>query len=301
MDCRTGSGFGRSRARGKHVAAPSLAALLALALLAAALILPWAVNTPCRAADTVTLSLPEVRALPAFTGHYGFIKQGEPFPYFEADYTGVPLDTILEEKLNLAPGAAQVVVRGKDGYSATLSLDRVRAVHPNGLKVIIAHSKWGMPLIDDEGPFRLVVPQATAGTHDQGGETNMLMCVKWVKTIEVSPVPAGMAAPAVASVPDGSLVVYGSVTQPAPAPVTTTQPETPAPPAPATVPQEQPAPATASAGPAQQAAGAAGAIERFGGGRGFGLYVGGATIAAFLPKQARVPFLMVLLSSGARQ
>ncbi len=166
---------------------------------------------PCRAQSTLSLSVSDLRALPAFTGNYGFMKQGEPYPYSEAEYTGVPLDTLLEQRLQLEPGASQVVLSAEDGYSVTLSLAQVRAVYPRNLKVILAYAKWGVALTDDEGPIRLIVPQSAPGTYDEGGEINMPMCEKWVRTIEVSPVKAGTEIPSPASVPSNSIVVYGSI------------------------------------------------------------------------------------------
>lgn len=228
-------------------------------------------------------SLSELRSMPAFSGHYTFLKQLPPYTYYEADYTGVPLSYLLNQKHSLLAGASGVVVRARDGYATTLSIEQVNATYPGGLRVIIAYAKAGQPLKGEEGPVRLIVPQRTQGNRDQGGDANTPFCARMVYGLEVTPVPAGVSAPAASSVAAGSLAVYGSVAAPAPPP----QPE------PRPAPPPQPA-GTAPEAPAGQAAPpvanapAGRSVEdlvggSFGGGRRLALWATGAPLSYVLP------------------
>lgn len=240
----------RSADASQPPAVPPVAMLLALVLFAG-LVLPLSLPARSLAATSRVFSMAELKAMPAFSGHYTFLKQLPPYTYYEADYKGVPLSTLLEQKMNLDAGASGVKVKARDGYDVTLTLDQVRATYPNGLKAIIAYEKSGQALSDDEGPLRLIVPQNHPGTRDSGGDPNTPNCERMVSAIEVSPVPAGVQAPAAASIPSGSLAVYGSVSEPAPAP----QPApAPSPVAPAPQPAAQPASAPAAQPQAQAAA-----------------------------------------------
>jgi DMSO/TMAO reductase YedYZ molybdopterin-dependent catalytic subunit len=228
---------------GKAAAAVLLAAVLACSgLLALA-----AASTPCSAGPGGRVfSLAELKSMPAFSGHYTFLKSQEPYTYYEDDYTGVPLSYIIEEEMDLLPGASEVVVRARDNYSKTLSLSQIRAVYPGGLKVIIAYERNGVPLTGDESGLRLVVPQTVPGTREQGGDANTPLCVRMVYALEVLPLPAGEQVPAATSVPVGSLAVYGSVSEPAPTPpAPEPQPEPP--------PADTPAEAEPGAGEEEQA------------------------------------------------
>jgi DMSO/TMAO reductase YedYZ molybdopterin-dependent catalytic subunit len=168
----------------------------------------------CQAATSVTFSRADLESMPATSGHYTFLKQLPPYTYFEADYTGVALSYLLEQKLNLDAGASGVVVKCTDGFSVNLTLGQVNNTYVGGLKIILAYAKGGAALAGDEGPLRLIVPQTTPGNHDQGGDPNTPLCARMVNVIEVTPA-AGVAAPG--SVPPGSVAVFGSVTLPAPA------------------------------------------------------------------------------------
>lgn len=199
-----------------------VALLLCLCLVACLAFLPSTVSTAeeLSGSGTFTFSKSDITSMPAFSGHYTFLKSQPPYTYYEEDYTGVSLSYLLEEKLQLVTGATSVIIKAKDGYQKTLSLSQVRATYPGGLKVLIAYAKDGSPLVGDEGPFRLIVPQSVQGNKDQGGEMNTPLCVRMVNAIEVSPMPAGEAP---VSPPAGGLAVYGSVTarqapEPAPAP-----------------------------------------------------------------------------------
>lgn len=236
---------------------------------------------PSAAATSVTFTLTELKSMPSFSGHYSFLKQLEPYTYYEEDYKGVALDTILDQVLRVDAGASQIVFKAKDGYAVTLSLDEARATYPNNLKAIVAYEKdSGKALSDDEGPIRLIVPQQKPGKRDQGGDANTPKCERMLATMEVSPVPSGVQAISPGSVTPGSLGVFGSVS-PAPAP------------APAPTPAPQPAsnaetPAQPQAAP--QAAATQGAwnheavVALFGGSCGFARLLCGAAVSAFLPR-----------------
>lgn len=245
----------------------------------------------CRAQSTITLSVDDLRALPPFTGNFSFLKNGAPHPFFEAQYTGVPLETVLNGKLKLQAGASEVVVRGLDGYPVQLKLDQINRQYPNNLKVILAYARYGVPLIDDEGPIRLVVPQSTPGTFESGGDLNMMKCVKQVRTIEVMPAASGAIAPG--AVDGNSVVIYGAVEQPAAAP--------PAAPAESTAEQAQPRPTapegdTVPAAPdvvgEQEMILPATALPKL------ALYIEARAIAAFLPV-AHDPFANMILTLAA--
>lgn len=160
----------------------------------------------------------ELRSMPAFSGHYTFLKSQEPFTFYETDYGGVALSYLIEEKLNLAPGASGVRVIARDGYAVSLTLNQVRTVYSGGLKAIVAYERGGSALGGDEGSLRLIVPQSVPGNKEQGGDANTPLCARMVYAVEVQPLGAGEQVPAPGSVPEGSLVVYGAVSEPAPAP-----------------------------------------------------------------------------------
>ena len=224
---------GMAERRRKRSAAQVAAVVLIGAVLACALPLSLRSHDRCRAdPGSRVFSLAELQSMPAFSGHYTFLKSQPPYTYYEEDYTGVPLSYIIEEKMNLAPGASEVTIRARDNYSKTLSLSQVRATYPGGLKVIIAYERNGAPLSGDESGIRLVVPQTVQGNKDQGGDSNTPFCVRMVYALEVSPVPAGEQAPAAGTVPMGFLAVYGAVSEPAPEPAPEPQPQPEPPPQP---------------------------------------------------------------------
>ena len=208
------------RGRGAPGAAAQMLLLPAVAsLLMAAYPLLAPQRCVCRADPGArTFSVDELRAMPAFSAHYTFLKSQEPYTYYEADYRGVPLAYLLEQRLNLAPGATGVQVLARDGYKVSLSLDQVRAVYSGGLKVIIAYERDGATLGGEEKGLRLVVPQTVPGNKEQGGDANTPLCARKVYAVEVLPLGAGEQAPAPGTVPEGSLAVIGAVSEPAPAP-----------------------------------------------------------------------------------
>ncbi len=219
---------GRKKSRNASQAVVVIA--LAAVLVSAAPLLLLGQNR-CRAdPGSRVFSMAELTSMPAFAGHYTFLKSQEPFTYYEDDYKGVPLAYLLEEKMNLLPGASEVIIRARDNYSKTLSLSQVRATYPGNLKVIIAYEKDGAPLSGEESGLRLIVPQTVPGNKEQGGDANTPLCVRMIYAVEVLPLPAGEMPPAASVVPEGSLAVYGAVTEPAPPP----------PPAPSPAPQPTP-------------------------------------------------------------
>jgi DMSO/TMAO reductase YedYZ molybdopterin-dependent catalytic subunit len=206
--------------------------LLVAVVLASSLALAMPGRAAGRAAESSQVfSASELQSMPAFSGHYTFLKSQEPYTYYEADYEGVPLSYLLQGAMQLEPGAQGVVVRCTDGYKVDLSLSQASRAYPGDLKAIVAYAKGGSPLAGDEGPLRLIVPQANPGDKNSGGDANTPSCARMVYAVEVTPLPAGFTPPSPASVPAGSLAVYGAVTVPAPPaePVTPEQPATPQP------------------------------------------------------------------------
>lgn len=81
----------------------------------------------------------------------------------KAAYEGVTLASVLREagvpqgpRLHGKPMAAFVVVTGKDGYRAVLSLAETDPSFRDAA-IVLADRKTGAPLSDGEGPLRLVI------------------------------------------------------------------------------------------------------------------------------------------------
>lgn len=217
------------RLAGGDKAAKEAVFLLVVVALASSL----ALGVPGRAAgqaaqNSQVFSGSELQSMPAFSGHYTFLKSQEPYTYYEADYEGVPLSYLLQGAMQLDPGARGVLVRCTDGYKVELSLSQASRTYPGDLKAIVAYAKGGSPLQGDEGPLRLIMPQSSPGDKSSGGDANTPSSARMVYAVEVAPLPAGFTPPSPASVPAGSLAVYGAVTLPAPAaePVEPEQPTT---------------------------------------------------------------------------
>jgi len=194
----------------------STSLLLVLLLTAAVMAAPLTTERARATPAPVVFSGVQLAGMPQTSGHYTFLKSQEPYTYYEADYSGVALSYLLGSELALDPGASEVVVKARDGYNVTLSLSEARRSYPGGLRAIIATAKGGTPLSGDEGKLRLIVPQSTPGTRDQGGEPNTPLCARMIYAIEVRPLPASVTAVSPGEVPDGSLAVYGAVSVPAP-------------------------------------------------------------------------------------
>jgi len=289
------------RGDAEKAAMPPTAVLIAL-ILVAGLVLPLSMPGRSAAATSKVFSMAELKAMPAFSGHYTFLKQLPPYTYYEADYKGVPLATVLEQSMTLDAGATGIKVKARDGYDVSLTLDQVRATYPNGLKAIVAYEKSGQPLSADEGPLRLIVPQNHPGTRDSGGDANTPNCERMVCSLEVDPVPSGVKGPAVSSVPDGSLAVYGAVSVPAPAPTPAPVP-TPqhATPTPAAQPAAQPASAPASQPQAQPAADIkTQVVAAIGGPGGIAVYGGSLPLTLVLPAPLRGAVCWLLRTAGTK-
>lgn len=292
----------RRRSRKSAGGAEKAAALAALLLVLAASMLAGSPQR-CAGQATSVFTLEELKGMPSFSGHYTFLKQLPPYTFYEADYTGVPLSYLLQEKLSLQPGAGGVVVRARDGYTANLSMAQVNNTFPGGLKTIIAYAEGGSALAEDEGPLRLIVPQQNQGNHDQGGDPNTPLCARMVYAVEVTPVPTGVVAPSPDSVGEGSLAVYGAVAQKPPEPA----------PAPAPSPSPAPAPQPADSTPQQSSAptapqpiaagtpedvGAQAMGRYFGGPSGLLSWVVGSSFMYALPNQAGRALWFVLWMAG---
>ncbi len=256
-----------------------------------------------RGQASATFSLAELTSMPAFSGHYTFLKQLEPYTYYEEDYTGVTLSYLINEKLRPAPGANGVIVRARDGYAATLTMEQVNRTYPGNLKAIIAYAKKGSALKGDEGPIRLIVPQNNPGKRDEGGDANTPLCARLIYAVEVTPLPGGVSVPSPGSVPEGSLAVYGAVTAapaPAPSPAPAPQPQG-QPQSPAVTPQNL-VQATPQAGetPASASNAAVDMLNRaFWGRSGVLSWLGGSTFGYVLPGRAGTLFWFLYHRMGA--
>ncbi len=152
-------------------------------------------------------------------GHYTCLKAQPPYTYFEQDWYGVGLSYLLDVEVGMKTDTTAVKLIAADGYAVTLTLDEVKNANPNGLNTILgwkkgAEGSTGGPLTeldDNEGPFRLIVPQETIGRYDSGGTPNWQKAVKQIRAIEVQPTPPGLPALVPESIPAGQLVVYGNI------------------------------------------------------------------------------------------
>ncbi|MDI6830281.1 MAG: molybdopterin-dependent oxidoreductase [Actinomycetota bacterium] len=239
LGASTASCAGR-KGRGKGM--PRAAAVALAVMLASSLAAGVQARNDCHAATGggFVFTMSEIASMPSFSGHYTFLKSQEPFTYYEADYRGVPLTYLLDEKLRVAAGATGVEVMARDGYTVSLSLSQARSCYPGGLRTIIAYEKNGKTLQGEEGSLRLIVPQASPGNREQGGDANTPLCARMVYAVGVLPLPAGEQPPAASAVPEGSLAVYGAVSAPAPPPAPAPQPAPSPQPAPETSPQPVP-------------------------------------------------------------
>lgn len=152
-------------------------------------------------------------------GNYTCLKSQPPYTYFKQDWYGVKLSYLLDGEVGMKADTTGVKVIAADGYSVTLTLAEVRDANPSSLYSLLAWKKGaenaapGGPLTeldDTEGPFRLIVPQATVGP-DPIGTRNWNKAVKMVRAIEVQPTPPGLPAIDAAKIPPGEVLVYGNV------------------------------------------------------------------------------------------
>ncbi len=206
--------------------------LAMVALLALGMVPALAVSAGARAAgdaariDAATGATPnyrnflraDLKSMPYEGGNYTLLKASPPFTYFEQEWFGVPFSYLLDTEVGLKDGTTGIKVIATDGYSTTLTLEELRMTNPHGLHTIMAWKKGsdekkGGPyeeLTDEEGPFRLIIPQKVIGKHGVGTE-NFNRAVRQVRAIEVQPTPPGLPTPEMAKLPAGQLVIYGNI------------------------------------------------------------------------------------------
>jgi len=139
-------------------------------------------------------TMKQVQALPAYTGYAG-IKSSTGVITLPAEHTGVRLSD-LTGMVGGITRANGVTLVAKDGYGMTFSYAQIMdhaftAYDPatgaeqtpsEDLTVIVAYSREGKPLGEDEGPLRLVV-----GTPEPGGQVvDGHWSVKWIERISVT-------------------------------------------------------------------------------------------------------------------
>ncbi len=177
-------------------------------------------------------------------GHYTCQKASPPHTYFEQDWRGVDLAYLLEQEVGLKDGTTGIRVIAEDGYAVTLTLDQMRGNNnPRGLPTLLAYMNGppsaenpnapngaGAPFVapvpvdreldDEEGPFRLVMPQGVEGPAPENtlynapagtGDDNWNLAVRMVRAIEVQPLPPGIPALDYKSIPAGEVMVYGNI------------------------------------------------------------------------------------------
>lgn len=92
-----------------------------------------------------------------------------------AEWTGVPLKTLLEEA-GLKPGAKWVIAEGADGAAMTRSIPIEKCLDD----VMVVYSQNGERLRPEQGyPLRLLVPGYEGNTH-----------IKWLRRLHVTDTPA---------------------------------------------------------------------------------------------------------------
>jgi len=160
----------------------------------------------------------DLESMPHTGGNYTILGAQSPYTYVNQDWYGVSLSYLLDVEVGLKSTTTEIKVVGADGYSVMLSPARVRTANSQGLYPILAWKKGAVnksggpysKLSDREGPFKLIVPQATVGPHP-AGTSNSNLCVSQVRAIEVDPTPPGLPAVDPSTVPAGEVLVYGSV------------------------------------------------------------------------------------------
>ncbi len=165
-----------------------------------------------------TFLKPDLKSMPYEGGNFTCLKASAPFTYFKQEWFGVPFSYLLDTEVGLKAGTTGIKVIADDGYSTTLTLAELRMTNPDGLHTLLGWKqgevdKTGGPyqeLDNTEGPFRLIVPQATKGPHGVGTD-NWNRAVMRVRAIEVQPTPPGLLSADAARIPPGQIVVYGNV------------------------------------------------------------------------------------------
>jgi IPT/TIG domain len=196
---------------------------------------PRAASAPkCASPGTATIGAGQSKQVLTFTenflkglsltgGYYSCLKQQPPYTFFSQDWYGVSLSYLLDQVVGLLDSTSSVKVCAKDGAEADLTLSRIRNANSQGLFTILAWQKGTQggphqepPLTalseTEDGIFRLALGQSpNVGDYASGGTPNFPYFIKWVRTIEVLPLPAGMAPVDPSTVPAGQIVVYGNI------------------------------------------------------------------------------------------
>jgi DMSO/TMAO reductase YedYZ molybdopterin-dependent catalytic subunit len=165
-----------------------------------------------------TFLKPDLKSMPYQGGNYTCLKASAPYSYFKQEWFGVPLSYLMDTEVGLKAGTTGIKVIADDGYSTTLTLAELRMTNPDGLHTLLGWKKGventtGGPYqeVDNtEGPFRLIVPQATIGPHGVGTD-NWNRAVQRVRAIEVQPTPPGLPSADGSKIPPGQVMIYGNV------------------------------------------------------------------------------------------
>lgn len=209
-----------------------LVAVAVTVLMCAALCVGLAVlvRTPAeaaRTADATTGATPNYRTfleqqlkdMPMSYGNYTCLKAQEPYTYFTQEWFGVNLSYLMDVEIGLKDDTTGIKFIAADDYSVTIDMDQLRNQNPDGLSSMLGYVRGEeneqggerTVLDDEEGPFRLIVPQEVPGPFDEGGTPNWQLSVRQIRAIEVQPVQPGLPTIDPQSIPAGEIVVYGNI------------------------------------------------------------------------------------------
>ena len=180
-----------------------------------------------RATDAETSATPhfrtflgaDLKSMPYEGGYYSCLKASAPYNYFHQNWGGVPLSYLLNTEVGMKAGTTGIKVIASDGYTITLTPAEVTMTNPDGLHTILAWKKGAENVktgaleeltAEGDGPFRLIVPQATIGPHGVGTD-NFNRAVRNVRAIEVQPTPPGMQEADGSKISPGQVIVYGNI------------------------------------------------------------------------------------------
>ncbi|HEX8764060.1 MAG TPA: molybdopterin-dependent oxidoreductase [Candidatus Acidoferrum sp.] len=120
---------------------------------------PGSLRVAGNVATPLSLSAKDLKAMPRTT-----IKVLNPHENKEETYEGVAVQELLRragvpqnEKLRGAAMASYVLAEASDGYAVLYSLAELDAGFQNS-EVIVADTMNGLPLIEKQGPFKMVAP-----------------------------------------------------------------------------------------------------------------------------------------------
>jgi DMSO/TMAO reductase YedYZ molybdopterin-dependent catalytic subunit len=160
----------------------------------------------------------DLKDMPYEGGYYTCLKATAPYTYFSQSWYGIPMSYLLNVEVGMKTGTTGIKVIASDGYSATLTPAEVTMTNPDGFHTLLAwqhgtENQKNSSLVEmgnDEGPFRLIVPQAVKGQHGVGTD-NFNRSVKMVRAIEIQPTPPGMPSADPSKIPPGQVLIYGNV------------------------------------------------------------------------------------------